>query len=177
MAANGGVTESGGQFGAGRGGDHTRRRVSRAAPSLPGGPIHGLLRVGIWCRCCTKVQARFPARAPETTRDGACGPLWVMRFAPQKSPSVWRRRLWTAGILLSLPLGKWRSPGRTVATGLVRRHRTRKAADKNRSSPKPPVAARPGGQVGGMCRIRLPRRQMLTARRDGLKYVTFVPAP
>ena len=72
-----GVSESGGQFGVGRGGNHTRLRVFRAAPSLPGGRIHGLLRVEMRCRCCTKVQAKFPARASETTREGAWGPLWV----------------------------------------------------------------------------------------------------
>ena len=94
-----GVSESGGQFGVGRGGDHTRLRVFRAAPSLPGCRIHGLLRVGMRCRYCTKVQARFPARAPETTREGACGPLRVTASKGLSGGEVFRAkvRAWAPG--------------------------------------------------------------------------------
>ena len=54
-----GGTESGGQIGGEADGEHTRRRVSRAAPPLPGGRIQGSYRVGILCRRCQEMGSKW----------------------------------------------------------------------------------------------------------------------
>jgi len=53
-------------------GEHTRPRVFRAAPSLPGGrKDHVSHEVET---TPTLSPSKFPARAPETARGGACAP-------------------------------------------------------------------------------------------------------
>jgi len=55
-------------------GEHTRPRVFRAAPSLPGGWIQGSVSRRDLGRAIPEVPAKFTAGAPKTARDGACCP-------------------------------------------------------------------------------------------------------
>jgi hypothetical protein len=85
--SNGGYpakAESGGQSDGEAGGEHTRPRVSRAAPRCPAAGNGVRCRFGILGRAIPQFPAAFPAWAPETARGGACAPRWERESGTRK---------------------------------------------------------------------------------------------